>query len=107
MGESDKAHLRVHQAQRQADRDTEKPHEAYLQRDSLLGLVATELHGIPQAQIAVHAYGAQVHYARGAEQHVQADPGEAINWRQREVSCKMKTASESLVANSSPRYATN
>jgi len=84
------AHLGIHQAQRQADGDAEEPHEADLQRDSLLGLVTAELHGVSQAQVAVHTDGAQVHYARRAEQHVQEDPDEAVNRRQREVSCKTK-----------------
>lgn len=89
------AHLGVHQAEGQADRDAQDPDEGDLQRDPLLRLIAPEFHRVAQAQVTIYAYGTQVHYAGGAEQDVEADPGEAINRRQREVSCETKRANES------------
>lgn len=60
-------YLRIHQAQRQTDGDTENPHKADLQGHSLLGLVTSKLHRVAQTQVTIYAYSAQVHNARRAE----------------------------------------
>jgi hypothetical protein len=78
------AHLGVHEAERHAHGDGEQPDEDDLEHDPSPGLVASEAHGVAQAEEAVHADGAEVHDGGGAEQHVQAHPRQAVLAGQRE-----------------------
>jgi len=81
------AHLGVHEAERHAHGDGEQPDEDDLEHDPSPGLVASEAHGVAQAEEAVHADGAEVHDGGGAEQHVQAHPRQAVLAGQREEAC--------------------
>lgn len=83
-------YLRVHEAERKAHGDGEKPHEDNLEGDSPPGFIASELHWVPQAEVAVHADGAQVHYGGCAEQYVQTDPCQTVDGRQREEACHIR-----------------
>jgi hypothetical protein len=85
------AHLGVHEAERHAHGDGEQPDEDDLEHDPSPGLVASEAHGVAQAEEAVHADGAQVHDGGGAEQHVEAHPCQAVLARQREEACRPKS----------------
>lgn len=76
-------YLRVHEAERQAHGDGQQPHEHDLEGDAPAGLVAAEAHRVAQAEVPVHGDGAQVHDGGGAEEHVQADPHEAVHRGQR------------------------
>lgn len=78
-------YFRVHETQWQTHGNRQEPYECDFQYHSPSGLVPAEFHWISQTQVPVHAYGAQVHYASRAEQHVQTYPCQAIDRSERKL----------------------